>query len=203
MTKTIIFDFGNVIGFFDYQRTTDRLARHSPLSSDAIRQLIYGGELEDAYERGRLSSAGFLRTVRDRCQVACSDEELIQAYVEMFWPNEEVCRIVPALRGRYRLLLGSNTTELHSRHFRKQFAGTLQHFDALVLSHEIGARKPGAEFFQHCRRLAGCAAEECLFIDDVAANVAGARACGLQGLVYERGSDLRRPLGELGIDVER
>ena len=29
--------------------------------------------------------------------------------------------------------------------------------------------------YQHCRKLAGCRAEECLFIDDVAANVEAAR----------------------------
>ena len=61
MIRTIVFDFGNVLGFFDYGRTTERLARHSHLSGGDIRSFIYGGELEDAYESGRISSADFLR----------------------------------------------------------------------------------------------------------------------------------------------
>jgi FMN phosphatase YigB (HAD superfamily) len=40
-----------------------------------------------------------------------------------------------------------------------------------------------------------------LFIDDLLANVAGARACGWQGIVYRRGADLARELAELGVDV--
>ena len=33
---------------------------------------------------------------------------------------------------RYRLLLGSNTNELHARQFRGQFAEILRHFDRLL-----------------------------------------------------------------------
>jgi glucose-1-phosphatase len=199
MVKTIVFDFGNVVGFFDYGITTGRLARHSHLSADDIRTFMYGGDLEDAYESGRISSAEFLRRVREGCGLTCADDALADAYADMFWPNEEVCALVPRLKPRYRLLLGSNTTELHSRHFVRQFADTLRHFDALVLSHEVGARKPRPEFFRHAERLAGCAAEECLFIDDLPANVAGARALGWQGVVYARGTDLAAELEKVGV----
>jgi glucose-1-phosphatase len=201
MIQTIVFDFGNVIGFFDYGLTTERLIPHSRLSADGIRRFIYGGELEDAYESGRISSAEFLRRVRDGCGLTCPDEVLIPAFADMFWPNEVVCALVPRLRPRYRLLLGSNTNELHSRHFLRQFADTMRHFDGLVLSHEVGARKPRPEFFRHAQRLTGCAAEECLFIDDLPANVAGARALGWQGIVYSRGTDLPAELARAGVSL--
>jgi putative hydrolase of the HAD superfamily len=199
MITAIVFDFGNVLGFFDYRIATERLARHSHLSADDIRRFIYGGELEDAYESGRISSADFLRRVRDGCGLTCPDEALTQAYADMFWPNEEVCALVPRLKPHYKLLLGSNTTELHSRHFLRQFADTMRHFDALVLSHEVGARKPRPEFFRHAQRLADCAPQECLFIDDLPGNVAGARALGWQGIVYSPGTDLPVKLAELGV----
>src|ERR1700758_4378228 len=76
MLKTIVFDFGNVIGFFDYGLTTERLARHSPLPAEEIRRVIYCGDLEDAYESGRITSAEFLRRVRDGCGLTCPDEVL-------------------------------------------------------------------------------------------------------------------------------
>jgi putative hydrolase of the HAD superfamily len=199
MVKTIVFDFGNVIGYFDYGLTTRRLAPHSRLSADDIRRIVYGGDLEDAYESGRINSAEFLRRVREVCGLTCDDAALADAYVDMFWPNEEVCALVPRLRPRYKLLLGSNTTELHSRHFVRQFADTLRHFDGLVLSHEVGARKPRPEFFRHAERLAACPAEECLFIDDLPANVAGARAVGWQGIVYAKGTDLAAELEKVGV----
>jgi putative hydrolase of the HAD superfamily len=199
MIKTIVFDFGNVIGFFDYAISTDRLARHSRLSSDHIRRFIYGGELEDDYESGRIPSADFLRRVREGCGLTCPNDVLAVAFADMFWPNEAVCALVPRLKPRYRLLMGSNTNDLHSRHFLRQFADTVRHFDGLVLSHEVGARKPGPEFFRHAQRLAGCAADECLFIDDLPANVAGARALGWRGIVYSRGADLAAELAKHGV----
>ena len=100
MIETIVFDFGNVIGFFDYGRTVERLVRHTHLSPDAIRAAIYGGELEDAYESGRIGSAEFLRRVRAGCGLTCDDDALTAAYVEMFWPNEVVCALVPRLKPR-------------------------------------------------------------------------------------------------------
>jgi putative hydrolase of the HAD superfamily len=83
----------------------------------------------------------------------------------------------------------------------QQFQEILSPFHAVVLSHDIGVRKPHAGFFGHCRRLADCAADECLFIDDLPANVAGAQAAGLQGVVYAPGADFEDRLRELGITI--
>jgi putative hydrolase of the HAD superfamily len=160
---------------------------------------IYNGDLEDAIESGRLSIPDFLAHFRKVCRLSCDDEVLAAACADIFRPNEEVCALIPQLRGRYRLLLGSNTNPLHARQFRRQFADVLGHFDALVLSHEIGVRKPRAGFFEHCRDVADCAPHECLFIDDLPANVEGAKACGWHGIVYRRGQDLRADLTALGI----
>jgi HAD superfamily hydrolase (TIGR01509 family) len=71
----------------------------------------------------------------------------------------------------------------------------------LVLSYEVGVRKPKADFFEHCIRLAGCAPSESVFIDDLPSNVAGARACGLQGIVYSDFDDLCKQFAALGIEV--
>lgn len=199
--KTLVFDFGNVIGFFDHRRATRVLAAHTPLGEEALYGRLYDPQLEDDYESGRLSSAEFLRRIRQAGQFACAEEQIGAAYADIFWPNEEVCSLVPRLKPGYRLLLGSNTTELHSRRFRQEFSEVLHHFDHLILSHEIGVRKPHRGFFAHCQRLAGCLPEECLFIDDLPTNVEGARACGWQGVVYFSGADLRSQLLDLGVTI--
>jgi putative hydrolase of the HAD superfamily len=98
-------------------------------------------------------------------------------------------------------LLGSNTNSLHSRKFVKQFEEVLAHFDALVLSHEVRVRKPKRGFFEHCQRLAGCDPDECLFIDDLPANVAGALELGWQGIVFRNVVDLQRELAAYGITL--
>jgi putative hydrolase of the HAD superfamily len=198
--KTIVFDFGRVVGFFDHHLTSRRLAAHGCLTPEVLHSMLFGASLEDDYESGRMSTNEFLARVRESCRLNCSDEIIAAAWADIFWPNAEVCALLPHLKPRYRLLLGSNTNELHARQFLQQFADWLRPFDALVLSYEIGVRKPKSGFFEHCGRVADCAPAECLFIDDLAANVAGARAFGWQGIVYTNFPDFCKELTTLGIN---
>lgn len=197
--RTIVFDFGNVIGFFDHRRTTRRLVSWSTHSEDDLHVRLFGGQLETDYESGRLSSAEFVRLAREAGCLSCAEEEVAAAWADIFWPNEETTRLVPQLAQRYTLLLGSNTNDLHARQFKMQFQDILRHFHALVLSHEVGARKPLPAFFEACQQLAGSKPEECLFIDDLPANVEGAVRLGWHGIVYRPGGHLERDLANLGL----
>lgn len=199
--QAIVFDFGNVVALFDHSLTLKRLAAHTDVPIQTMKQLIYAGDLEDAYEAGRVTSEQFLERVREMCRLRCDLDTISAAFVDVFQPNQSVCQLLPALKRRHRLILGSNTNELHSRHYRRQFADHLQHFDALVLSHEVGVRKPSPLFFERCWQLAGCPAHECLFIDDLAANVEGAHRCGWRSILYTSGDDLRAQLAQLGVEM--
>jgi putative hydrolase of the HAD superfamily len=199
MIRAIIFDVGNVLAFFDYTLTLHRLAPWTDLSPEEVRAAVITGGLHESYELGQISSSAFLERVRQLCGLRCDDTILASAWSEIFRANEAVCALVPRLKPTYRLLVGSNTNELHARQFRRQLADTLQHFEALVLSHEVGARKPRRDFFEHCQRRAGCAPEECVFIDDLPANVAGAQAVGLHGIVYQGDDHLHESLRRLGV----
>jgi putative hydrolase of the HAD superfamily len=200
---TVVFDFGNVLGFFSHRKAAEQLAAYSPASAEAIQAYLFGGQIEDDYEAGRLSTPVLMSLVRETFRVSCSDEQFAAAFGDMFAPNPDVCSLVPLLKPRFRLLLLSNTNELHARQFLAQFKETLAHFDAVVLSYEVGVRKPDPRVYAHCQRLAGRPAAECLFIDDLPTNVQAARACGWQGLVYERGGDLRRALAGCGVRLHK
>jgi epoxide hydrolase-like predicted phosphatase len=67
-------------------------------------------------------------------------------------------------------------------------------FDAVVISHEVGMRKPEPRIFRHAAELIGLAPDECVFIDDIEANVAAARACGMTGIWHD---NPERTSGEL------
>ncbi len=197
--KTIIFDFGNVLGYFDHGLTLSRLAGHTDMTAEEMIDAIYRGPLEDDFEAGRVGAADFLRQVKEMCRLRCDETYLAEAWSDIFRANQEVCDLVPRLKSRYRLLLGSNTNELHAGQFCRQFAGVLSHFDKLVMSHQIGVRKPHASFFEHCQKHAAGEAGECLFIDDLPANVAAARACGWHGIQYHSFPDLEAQLKRLAV----
>ena len=59
-------------------------------------------------------------------------------------------------------------------------------FDVVVISSEVGMRKPEERIFRHAASLLGLDPRECVFIDDVEANVAAAKAVGLVGLHHRQ-----------------
>jgi putative hydrolase of the HAD superfamily len=193
--RALVFDFGNVIGHFSHRRATERLAPHAGVPADTLHALLFGGPLEDDYESGRISTAEFLGRVRREARMCCGDDVLAAGYADIFWPNDELCSLLPVLAQRLPLYLLSNTNDLHACRFREQFALALRPFRALVLSHEVGVRKPLPGIFDHARRLARCRPDELLFVDDLEPNVAGARACGWQAVQYTGVAELCRALG--------
>ena len=117
----VVFDFGNVLGFFSHRQAAAQLAAYSPsATADDVLALLFNGRLEEDYDSGRISSAQLLAILRDRFALSGSDEQLGRALADMFTPNAEVCALVPLLRPRYRLLLLSNTNDLHYRRFKAQ-----------------------------------------------------------------------------------
>jgi len=58
-------------------------------------------------------------------------------------------------------------------------------FDVIVISGEVGMRKPDADIYLHTARLLGVAPGACVFVDDLAVNVRGAVAAGMVGVHHE------------------
>ncbi|MFL5327709.1 MAG: HAD family hydrolase [Gemmataceae bacterium] len=201
MIRAILFDFGNVVGFFDHRRATKRFAPAAKLSEDEMFDQIYSNHLEHEFESGRMSADEFVAHVTNMIGYDKSHEEFQTAFVDIFTPNPPVMALIPRLKPRYKLVLASNTNELHSAHFRATYADVLRHFDALGMSFEAGVRKPDPEFYRYCARLAGVAPSECLFIDDVEANVEGARAVGMQAIQYSPDIDLAFELARHGVEL--
>jgi putative hydrolase of the HAD superfamily len=70
-------------------------------------------------------------------------------------------------------------------------------FDVVVISSEVGMRKPEERIFRHAASLLGLEPRECVFIDDVQANVIAAEAIGLVGLHHQEPEPTIARLAEL------
>ena len=70
----------------------------------------------------------------------------------------------------------------------------LSQFKDIIVSGFEGVTKPGPEIFALALRRFGVAPADCLFVDDVAADVAGARAAGLAAVQFTSAAALRRLL---------
>ena len=94
------------------------------------------------------------------------------------------------LRGRYILCIASNAP-YQQQVQRMEKAGYLPHLRHLFVSEKISAAKPSPRFFEAClAALAPLQPEEVLMIgDSLTADIAGAKACGIQTCWYRHGSD--------------
>jgi putative hydrolase of the HAD superfamily len=206
-TPAIIFDFGNVIAFFDYQRACDTIGRpRGRDGAELLRTARNAGfnDLLQRFERGQLSTEEFSNSSSRMFGVDVPPEEFAEAWSDIFWLNEAIVPIVLGLKASgYRLVLGSNTNILHANRFRSQFASLLSAFDRLVLSFELGHSKPSPEFYLACAKAAGVSPGDCVFIDDLAENVVGARSAGLQSLFYRDPEILGGELHRLGVDFSQ
>jgi putative hydrolase of the HAD superfamily len=199
LTTVLFVDFGNVVGHFDHTRTTSKLAAHSNLSADAIFRQLYLGQLEMDFESGQMSTEQFFARAVEACGLRCSKEEFLTAYCDIFSPNDEVCQAIPTLAQSCRLLLASNTTPPHAAQFTQQFAAPLQHFSGWALSFALGARKPTPLFYTRSAALANANPSDCVLLDDLSVNVAGAKKAGWNAVLYTPGGSWRRELEQLGI----
>ena len=60
----------------------------------------------------------------------------------------------------------------------------LEMFDTVVISGEVGMRKPEREIFELTLDRIGLPAAECVFVDDMPHNIAAAAQAGLAGIVH-------------------
>jgi len=201
----LMFDFGNVLGFFDYGLIYARFGARLGLSASAFQTLVESKGMKSLLaelEAGAISSEAFAARVQREVGLDIPFEDFAADWRDIFELNEPVAAIVADLKAQgYTLVLGSNTNAIHADFYRRRFREALEPFDHVVLSHEVRAMKPSSVFFDTCTAVVGASAGSCLFIDDVEENVEGARAAGLQGLVYKTPAGLVRDLKALGVEV--
>ena len=87
----------------------------------------------------------------------------------------------------FQLYITSNMDALHSAQMPE--VPITRYFDGMIFSTELGVRKPDKAFFEAALARFGVTAEDCLFIDDLPENVAGAAACGIDGLIFRGNAD--------------
>jgi epoxide hydrolase-like predicted phosphatase len=182
--KAIVFDFGNVISRFDPARFFVNLAKVSGSSArDLAAAWSAHAELMRQFEDGQLTSAAFHVQACAALGITLEAAPFIAAFNDIFTPIPASEELIGQLKSFYKLGLLSNTNELHSAAVIRT-SPVFPLFDAVALSHEIHAQKPDARIFDVVLDQLGLIAEECVYIDDSAENVAAAAALEFHAVHY-------------------
>jgi putative hydrolase of the HAD superfamily len=200
MTKAILLDLGNVIVGLDFDRGYRAAASLCEFSVEEIPNRIRDAALSVPYELGEISSEEFHRRFCDALRMReVSFADFSRLWGDMFQPetllSEELLR---GLRSRYRLVLLSNTNDLHFRWIREHYP-LLEHFHEYVLSYEVASMKPSPGIYHEAIRVAGCQPEECFFTDDNESNIEGARRLGIDAVLFAGEGHLKSELARRGV----
>ncbi len=196
--STIIFDLGGVMVWTRWSRLTEPLAELTGMTPDEVMERIRTGNAYFPHMRGELDFSGFHKRLTDDLGVELTTDELLDLWNSILEPNEAINPIVKQLKGRYRLVIGSNTDDAHFNRGNEIQPAT-QDFDDVLVSYELGVCKPDPEFFRRGLAKLGVEAEECLFIDDLEDNVEAAKSLGITGIRFESAKQLERELKGLSI----
>ncbi len=189
----LLVDFGGVLtsNVFD---SFAEFSRDEGLAPDTVRDLFMqdpaARELLGDLETGRVASAEFEARFAPMLGVAPA-EGLIGRLFARMRPDERMFDgVAAAKRAGIRTGLVSNSWG-EEGYDRARFA---ELFDAVVISGEIGIRKPAPEIYALAAERLGREPARCVFVDDLAGNLKPAREIGMATVLHR---DAETTLAEL------
>ena len=198
--EAVFLDLGNVLAFHDDVVLFRRMSEWGGARADKIRERML--LLWDPINRGTLAGDELREVV---CRVAGSASPMDEVSFFAMWNchfrvHTALLPMIDALLDKVKVLLLSNTNEMHWRHVRPLIA-QFARFHGLVLSHELGLTKPEPAIYQVALARAGVAPEKAAYFDDVPRFVEAACDLGIHGRVFTTAENFHKQMIELGIAV--
>jgi epoxide hydrolase-like predicted phosphatase len=181
--KGLLIDFGGVLttNVFDSFKA---FCRQEGLPEDSVKKLFRergeGLTLLRRLERGELSAEEFSRQFAPLLGV--SPDNLVERLFGGIGPDDAMLGAVRRSRA------AGIKTGLISNSWGDGLAydpALLDElFDAVVISGDVGMHKPEPEIFHLGAERIGVAPEDCVFVDDLRENCAGAEAVGMKAILH-------------------
>ena len=205
MIKLVIFDAG---GVFLHEPGNNNgyifreMAQACNVDYSAIEQAV--NPLIPFYQRGDINDNKFWEEFKRLTGATSIPENHSELWTRPFLTNSridnQVLDLIQRLRGNgYKTAVLSNTVPPHARVNRER--GLFKQFEPVILSCEVGCRKPEEAIYKLTAEKANVLPEECIFVDDISKYVAAAQNTGMLGIVYKNVSQLESELREKGVDV--
>lgn len=198
--KVVIFDFGNVLIRFDPAIMTAAEVE-DPADAALLAPIVFDRLYWDRLDDGTISDREVIEAVCARLPERLH-EAATRVYLRWYEHLPEIDGMREVLhdikaQGRGLYLLSNISCGFASGYADvPALRSLLAPFDGLVFSGPLGMVKPQREIFHHLLTSYGLRAEDCVFVDDSPINAAGARAAGIETILFEGSANkVRRLLG--------
>jgi len=197
--STVVFDLGGVLVDWDPRYLFRQL-----LPDDAAVEAFLADVCSPEWNAAQDAGRSWAEAVQEASERFPEHAELVAAYDERWWETiggqiDGTVEVLGELRRRGVGLYA--ITNWSAEKFDLTFPrfDWLAWFDGIVVSGYERIVKPDPRIFQLLVDRYGVHPRAAVYVDDVAANVAAARAIGMTGLVFTTPEQLRADLGELGL----
>lgn len=167
-------------------------AAHS-LPAGELRRIAFDPELLQPAITGVITDEAWRERIAERLQALFELNDAHAAVRAWSAPLGEVDRdvlaVLDALASALRLVLITNATTRLPSDLRA--LGITDRFDRIINSSAVGVAKPAREIYELALRLEGVGAQDALYVDDSAANIAAASALGIRSHLFVDAAGLR------------
>ena len=191
--KAVIFDVGGVL--IDISSAIrDNIAAELGVGTEQFSTAWK--ELVLLHGAGKIDEQDFWNQLSRRCSfdpAQYSSSIISEVFAQQLVIRPNVLALAnKLLRAGLVTAILSDTIDAHAKVLRDN--GVYDTFSPVLLSYEIGIRKPAPEAFTYALRVLGIAPDEAIFIDDRSENVEGAQTVGIHGLVFRGPQQLEQEL---------
>lgn len=197
MIKNLIFDFGKVLVNYDY----DLFFRRSFADNErylAFRRLFDEENIQEQIDRESVPFDDILAEIASRRPDMAEEIRIfVERYPEIVIGEiEGMKEYLAELKGRGFKLYGLTNWSTRVYITMSQYP-VFKLLDGIVISSEEHLLKPEPEIYRRLLDRFGLKPEECLFTDDKEENVIGARALGINCLVFKDCARYREELEKI------
>ena len=166
MIKVIIFDLGNVIVKVDKTEQFKSFSVNSDNTVSCIKEYFENSYWRKAFEMGELKPKEFFEKTAKELNLKMDFDNFKKVWCNIFTLNKDIENLIKDLKKRFRLILLSNTDEVHFAYIREKFK-IVNAFDEQVLSYKVGHRKPNPLIFLQALKKANTLPFNCVYFDDI------------------------------------
>ena len=182
--STIVFNLGNVLIPFDHSRwVTNFNEIEEGLGNRIYDKLFDNHKLQMEYEGGKLSDQEFISICLGWLNNRVTADQFCEIFSDIFTFNQNVIDLLPELKKNYKLVLLSNTSNIHKEYAWGKYS-FIEYFDKLILSHEVGAVKPEEKIYRAVENYTGEPSNHHIFIDDIRDYILAAKDLGWDGIHF-------------------
>ena len=202
MVKNIVFDMGNVLLRFDRDYFLDAAGVEGE-DRKILMNNVYLSVEWARMDRGSMTeveaAASMCRHIPERLHEKA--HLLVDRWDRPILPVEGMTSLVRELKAAgFGIYLLSNSS-YRQHEYWPRIPGS-EYFDGTLISADVKYVKPEPEIYRLLYKKYGLIPEECVFIDDSAANIEGAERTGMPGIVFHGdAAELREKLRGFGVKL--